>query len=144
MCANLLTSGLKTIQSPYVRRPEAESKPSRGIQNRPLGSGLVIRAVFLAGLPDTQKVGRPFLMVFLPHPHPIPHPRMAVTREEKAVQLADLKEKFSKASSVIFAHYIGMTVAQVSNLRKKLREGNAEMKVAKKTLMSIATKEAGL
>lgn|GEM_PF-6906225 len=28
------------------------NKPLRGIQHRPLGSGLVIRAVFLAGLPD--------------------------------------------------------------------------------------------
>ena len=32
-------------------RPQAERKPLRGIQHRPPGSGLVIRAVYLAGLP---------------------------------------------------------------------------------------------
>lgn len=69
---------------------------------------------------------------------------MALTREEKAVQLQELKEKLSKASSVIFTHYIGMTVADVSDLRKKLRVAGAEMKVAKKTLIRIASKEQGL
>ncbi|MBI3331478.1 50S ribosomal protein L10 [Candidatus Peregrinibacteria bacterium] len=69
---------------------------------------------------------------------------MAVTREQKAVQLAELKQSFSKAQSVIFTNYIGLTVADVSALRKKLRDGGAEMKVAKKTLMRIAGKEQKL
>ena len=69
---------------------------------------------------------------------------MALTREEKVVALQEIKEKLSKASSVIFTHYIGMTVADVSDLRKKLKAGGAELKVAKKTLIRIATKEQGL
>ncbi len=69
---------------------------------------------------------------------------MAVSREQKAVQLKELKEKFQTASSVIFAHYIGMTVTDASDLRKKLKGQGAEMKVAKKTLMAIAAKEAAL
>ncbi|MFA6038757.1 MAG: 50S ribosomal protein L10 [Candidatus Peribacteraceae bacterium] len=69
---------------------------------------------------------------------------MALTRDQKAAQLKDLKDKLGKAQSVIFANYIGLTVAEVSDLRKKLRVGNAEMKVAKKTLMSIAAKEQGM
>jgi large subunit ribosomal protein L10 len=69
---------------------------------------------------------------------------MALTREQKAEQLKELNEKFTKASSVIFTQYIGLTVAEVSDLRKKLREGQAEMKVAKKTLMRLAAKEKGL
>ncbi len=69
---------------------------------------------------------------------------MAVTKDQKKVQLAELKEKLSKASSVIFAHYIGMTVADVSALRKQLKQAGAEMKVAKKTLMRIAAAEHGL
>ncbi|OGJ55432.1 50S ribosomal protein L10 [Candidatus Peribacteria bacterium RIFCSPHIGHO2_01_FULL_51_35] len=69
---------------------------------------------------------------------------MALTRAQKEVQLAELKDKFGTASSVLFANYIGLTVAQVSDLRKKLRKGGAEMKVAKKTLMCIAAKEKGL
>lgn len=69
---------------------------------------------------------------------------MAVTRAEKAVQLQELKDSMSKSKSVLFAHYIGMTVADVSALRRKLRGSKAEMKVAKKTLMRIAAKENGL
>ncbi len=69
---------------------------------------------------------------------------MALTRDQKAQQLTDLKDKFQKAKSVMFAHYIGLTVSDVSELRSKLREKNAEMKVGKKTLMKIAAKELNL
>ncbi len=69
---------------------------------------------------------------------------MALTREQKSVQLTELKEKFGTASSVIFTNYIGLNVADVSALRRKLRTAGAEMKVAKKTLMQIASKEKGL
>jgi large subunit ribosomal protein L10 len=69
---------------------------------------------------------------------------MALTRNQKKAQLTALTENMKKAESVIFAHYIGLTVADVSALRAKLKEAKAEMKVAKKTLMRLATKEAGL
>lgn len=69
---------------------------------------------------------------------------MALTREEKATQLTELKEKMGKTQSIIFAHYIGLKVAQVSTLRRELKKGKAEMKVGKKTLMSIAAKDQGL
>jgi large subunit ribosomal protein L10 len=41
----------------------------------------------------------------------------------------------------MFAHYIGMSVAEVSELRSKLKEEEAEMKVAKKTLLKLAAKD---
>lgn len=66
---------------------------------------------------------------------------MAVTRAKKTEQLQELKEKWQKSQSVMFAHYIGMTVSDVSALRSKLRESKAEMKVAKKTLMQLAAQE---
>ncbi len=69
---------------------------------------------------------------------------MAVSRAKKVELLADIKDKMSKAQSIIFAHYIGMTVLDVSALRSKLKEGKAEMKVGKKTLMHIAAKELGM
>ncbi len=69
---------------------------------------------------------------------------MALTRDQKAEQLTELKDKISRAQSVIFTHYIGLTVAEVSDLRKKLKVAGAEMKVAKKTLMNIAAKEQGM
>lgn len=69
---------------------------------------------------------------------------MALTRDQKKVQLQELKDKMDQSQSVIFANYIGLTVAEVSDLRRKLRKAGAEMKVAKKTLMRIAAEEKGL
>lgn len=69
---------------------------------------------------------------------------MAITREQKAAQLKELTKKFQDAQSIVFAHYIGLTVADVGDLRGQLRKQKAEMKVAKKTLMQLAAKEAGL
>lgn len=69
---------------------------------------------------------------------------MAVTKAQKTEILADLKDKLQKAKSVMFAHYIGMTVADVSELRSNLKKQNAEMKVAKKTLMQLAAKELNM
>lgn len=69
---------------------------------------------------------------------------MALTRDQKSAQLKDFQEKIGKAKSVIFAHYIGLTVSDVSELRGKLREKDAEMKVGKKTLLALALKEKGM
>ena len=69
---------------------------------------------------------------------------MALTKAEKTAQLTELKDKMQKSQSLIFAHYIGLTVHDVSDLRGKLKAEKAEMKVAKKTLMQIAAKELAL
>lgn len=69
---------------------------------------------------------------------------MALTRDQKTAQIQELVEKMKESQSVMFSHYIGMTVAESSELRHQLREAKAEMKVAKKTLIKIAAKEAGL
>ena len=69
---------------------------------------------------------------------------MAVTKAAKVELLAELKEKLGSCTSVMFAHYIGMKVADVSELRRTLKGAKAEMKVGKKTLMQIASKELNL
>ncbi len=69
---------------------------------------------------------------------------MAVTRAQKEVQLKSLVEKFSKAKAVYFAEYRGLTVKEVSNLRRKLRSQGIDYVVAKKTLMKIAAKNNNL
>lgn len=69
---------------------------------------------------------------------------MALNKDQKKAQVAELVEKLSKSQSVIFAHYIGLTVAEVSDFRGQLLKQNAEMKVAKKTLTKIALREANL
>ena len=55
-----------------------------------------------------------------------------------------LKEKLSKTKAVFVAEYRGLTVAQSTALRKKVREAGGELKISKNTLLRIAMKEAGL
>ncbi len=66
---------------------------------------------------------------------------MAITKQQKDDILQELIDKFSKSKSVVFTDYRGLDVASVSDLRNKLREGGAEAKVAKKTLMRLAAKD---
>lgn len=66
---------------------------------------------------------------------------MAVTRQIKEAALKELVDKFGRSKSVVFANYRGLTVASISELRSQLRKEDAEMKVAKKTLINKAAKD---
>ena len=66
---------------------------------------------------------------------------MPVTKQKKEEVLQELVDKFGKSKSVVFAGYRGLDVSGISDLRGKLREADAEMKVAKKTLITLAGKE---
>ncbi len=63
---------------------------------------------------------------------------MAKTRQQKEENLKILQEKFSRAKSVVFADYRGMTMKQLSELRDKLRDQDAEFTVTKNTLLDRA------
>lgn len=65
-------------------------------------------------------------------------------RPEKQQAVAELKEAIQNAKSVVLADNLGLTVAQVTKLRKELREAGAELKVAKNTLINIAARELGI
>lgn len=68
---------------------------------------------------------------------------MPKTRVQKTETLAKLTDAFKKGKSVAFADYQGMTVQKVTTLRKQLHAAQVEYVVAKKTLLSLAAKEAG-
>ncbi len=68
---------------------------------------------------------------------------MPKTRKEKEVAKAKLVDAFKAAKSVVFADYQGLKVAQADKLRKAAREANVDYLVAKKTLFTLAAKEAG-
>ena len=55
-----------------------------------------------------------------------------------------LKAKVERSKAVYVGEYRGMTVAQSTELRAKVREAGGELKIAKNTLFEIAMKEAGL
>ncbi len=69
---------------------------------------------------------------------------MAKSKQQKAVTKEKLVELFKHASSVVFADYQGLTVPKADELRKKMAEQNVTYTVAKKTLINLAAKEAGL
>ncbi len=54
-----------------------------------------------------------------------------------------LKEQFDGVNSFFFTDYRGLTVTQVTELRSKLREQNAEYHVIKNNLAKIAMKDLG-
>lgn len=58
--------------------------------------------------------------------------------------VAGLREKLEKSKAVFVGEYRGMTVAQSTALRARVREVGGELKIAKNTLFEIAMKEAGL
>ncbi|KUP98096.1 50S ribosomal protein L10 [Thermobifida cellulosilytica] len=64
-------------------------------------------------------------------------------RPDKAAAVAELKEEFQSSSGAVLTEYRGLTVAQVTQLRRSLGQ-NARFRVAKNTLTKIAAKEAGL
>lgn len=66
---------------------------------------------------------------------------MALTKEQKKKILANLKEKIVKQKVMIFADFTGLKVKDFASLRKKLKKEGNEIKVAKKTLLSLVLKE---
>ncbi|MFW5984654.1 MAG: 50S ribosomal protein L10 [Halanaerobiaceae bacterium] len=67
---------------------------------------------------------------------------MATPEKEAAVE--ELNEKFNQAKSLVFTDYLGLDVAQMTELRAKLRESGVDFKVIKNTLAKIAARDAEL
>ncbi|WCL55626.1 MULTISPECIES: 50S ribosomal protein L10 [Kordiimonadales] len=61
-------------------------------------------------------------------------------RAEKQALVASLHEVFSDAASVVVVHYDGLTVAEMTNLRARMREVGASFKVTKNRLTRLALK----
>jgi len=63
---------------------------------------------------------------------------MALNLEQKKVVVAELANVAAKAHSLVAAEYAGLTVEQLTELRKKARQAKVFVKVAKNTLVSRA------
>lgn len=64
--------------------------------------------------------------------------------ETKKAVVQEIADKFQSAASVVVVDYRGLTVGQVTELRKQLREAGVEFKVYKNTLTRRATEIAGV
>jgi len=68
---------------------------------------------------------------------------MAVVREEKVQSVQEIAGKLREAKSAVLTDYRGLTVKQVTELRKLCREAGVDFKVYKNKLAQRATAEVG-
>ena len=64
-----------------------------------------------------------------------------MNRSEKKDFVKKLKEELSSSSSVIVAHYSGITVDETEKLRKEMRDNGAKFKVTKNRLTKLALED---
>ena len=69
---------------------------------------------------------------------------MSANQEAKKLVVAEIVEKIKASKSVVFVDYKSLTVAEVSELRKKCRQSGCEYKVYKNTLVRKAFNELGV
>jgi large subunit ribosomal protein L10 len=64
--------------------------------------------------------------------------------QKKEANVAELKDLLSRSTIVVSAEYRGLTVKEVSTLRRTLREAGVEARVVKNRLFQLAASQAGL
>ena len=64
-----------------------------------------------------------------------------MNREEKTELLNALHEVFSNAESVVITEYLGLTVAEADELRNKVRDAGASLRVTKNRIARLAVKD---
>jgi large subunit ribosomal protein L10 len=62
----------------------------------------------------------------------------ALDRAEKQELVSSLHETLKSAEVVVVAHYAGLTVAEITELRRQMREAGASVQVAKNSLVKLA------
>lgn len=59
-------------------------------------------------------------------------------REQKSELLSAMNKEFKEASLVVVTHYLGLTVAEMTELRGKVREVGAKFRVTKNRITRLA------
>jgi large subunit ribosomal protein L10 len=89
------------------------------------------------GRQSASGAGRQVQRVAFP-PGELQPERAKVDRAEKQELIGFLQEVFKASGVVVVAHYSGLTVAQMQQLRKQMKQAGATVKVAKNRLAKIA------
>jgi large subunit ribosomal protein L10 len=66
-----------------------------------------------------------------------------MNRDQKAVAIAEIAENIDQSEAIFAVDYRGITVAQVAELRAKLRDADATFKVVKNSLTERAADQVG-
>ncbi|WP_227397244.1 50S ribosomal protein L10 [Jeotgalibacillus aurantiacus] len=69
---------------------------------------------------------------------------MSSVIEQKKQLVTEIQEKFQTSASSVIVDYRGLSVAEVTELRKQLREAGVEFKVYKNSMTRRAAEAAGL
>ena len=64
-----------------------------------------------------------------------------ISKEKKQIYIKEMTSQFDKSEAVIVAHYQGLTVKQLDELRKKMREHGIQFKITKNRITKLALKE---
>lgn len=64
-------------------------------------------------------------------------------RSDKAAAVADIADRFRSSSAALVTEYRGLSMTQLTELRRALGAGNS-YRIAKNTLVKIAAKDAGV
>jgi large subunit ribosomal protein L10 len=67
-----------------------------------------------------------------------------MNRQEKELEVGKLSDRIKKARALIFTGYRGLKVAEITELRMKLRKSASVMKVVKNRLVKRVLKQEGL
>jgi large subunit ribosomal protein L10 len=62
-------------------------------------------------------------------------------RARKREVVSTLNEEWKDSGVIVVAHYKGMTVSEMSDFRKRMKEGGGTVKVAKNSLAKLALKD---
>ena len=69
---------------------------------------------------------------------------MSANLENKKQLVEEIKEKLSRAKSVVFVSFLGTNVENDTKLRAEIRKTESDYKVYKNTLLARAIKELGI
>lgn len=67
-----------------------------------------------------------------------------MNKDQKATVVKDLTDRFGETSTLFVADYRGLDMPEITELRSKLREADAQFSVVKNTLARRAAKDAGM
>ena len=65
-------------------------------------------------------------------------------RAEKFERVGELKERIERSDALLLTEYRGLTVSDITELRRSLAEGGARFAVVKNTLMRLAAADASI
>ena len=64
-----------------------------------------------------------------------------MSKEKKQTYINEMKSQFDKSDAVIVAHYQGLSVSQLDELRAKMREHGIQFKITKNRITKLALEQ---